>query len=143
MEYKELLEIIRDNFKKEYIYINEETYINTKYPLIYIKPKNYSIEIKNQRIGTITIPDKWQLKLYSLLPAESDFISNVQFSNILKIPDQNIKEFIILAGEKLLEYESLQLQWNIFHTSLNDLKTNPQGQIRDFKLKQLIKNEIS
>ena len=139
MEYKELLEIIRDNFKKEYIYINEETYINTKYPLIYIKPKNYSIEIKNQRIGTITIPDKWRLKL----PAESDFISNVQFSNILKIPDQNIKEFIILAGEKLMEYESLQLQWTIFHTSLNDLKTNPQGQIRDFKLKQLIKNEIS
>ena len=138
MEYKELLEIIRDNFKKEYIYINEETYIGTKYPLIYIKPKNYSIEIKNQRIGTITIPDKWQLKLYSLLPAESDFISNVQFSNILKIPDQNIKEFIILAGEKLLEYESLQLQWNILHTSLNDLKTNPQAQIRNFKLKQLI-----
>ena len=138
MEYKELLEIIRDNFPKEYIYINEETYINTKYPLIYIKPKNYSIEIKNQRIGTITIPDKWQLKLYSLLPAESDFISNVQFSNILKIPDQNIKEFIILAGEKLLEYESLQLQWNILHTSLNDLKTNPQAQIRNFKLKQLI-----
>ena len=142
MEYKELLEIIRDNFKKEYIYINEETYINTKYPLIYIKPKNYSIEIKNQRIGTITIPDKWQLKL----PAESDFISsNILFekSSVLKIPDQNIKEFIILAGEKLLEYESLQLQWNILHTSLNDLKTNPQGQIRDFKLKQLIKNEIS
>ena len=137
MEYKELLEIIRDNFKKEYIYINEETYINTKYPLIYIKPKNYSIEIKNQRIGTITIPDKWQLKL----PAESDFISsNILFekSSVLKIPDQNIKEFIILAGEKLLEYESLQLQWNILHTSLNDLKTNPQGQIRDFKLKQLI-----
>ena len=142
MEYKELLEIIRDNFKKEYIYIHEETYIGTKYPLIYIKPKNYSIEIKNQRIGTITIPDKWQLKL----PAESDFISsNILFekSSVLKIPDQNIKEFIILAGEKLLEYESLQLQWNIFHTSLNDLKTNPQGQIRDFKLKQLIKNEIS
>ena len=137
MEYKELLEIIRDNFKKEYIYINEETYINTKYPLIYIKPKNYSIEIKNQRIGTITIPDKWQLKL----PAESDFISsNILFekSSVLKIPDQNIKEFIILAGEKLLEYESLQLQWNIFHTSLNDLKTNPQAQIRNFKLKQLI-----
>ena len=134
MEYKELLEIIRDNFPKEYIRIHEETYIGSKYPLIYIKPKNYSIEIKNQRIGTITIPDKWQLKL----PAESDFISNVQFSNILKIPDQNIKEFIILAGEKLLEYESLQLQWNILHTSLNDLKTNPQAQIRNFKLKQLI-----
>ena len=137
MEYKELLEIIRDNFKKEYIYINEETYIGSKYPLIYIKPKNYSIEIKNQRIGTITIPDKWQLKL----PAESDFISsNILFekSSVLKIPDQNIKEFIILAGEKLLEYESLQLQWNIFHTSLNDLKTNPQAQIRNFKLKQLI-----
>ena len=137
MEYKELLEIIRDNFKKEYIYINEETYIGSKYPLIYIKPKNYSIEIKNQRIGTITIPDKWRLKL----PAESDFISsNILFekSSVLKIPDQNIKEFIILAGEKLLEYESLQLQWNIFHTSLNDLKTNPQAQIRNFKLKQLI-----
>ena len=137
MEYKELLEIIRDNFKKEYIHIHEETYINTKYPLIYIKPKNYSIEIKNQRIGTITIPDKWQLKL----PAESDFISsNILFekSSVLKIPDQNIKEFIILAGEKLLEYESLQLQWNILHTSLNDLKTNPQAQIRNFKLKQLI-----
>ena len=137
MEYKELLEIIRDNFKKEYIYINEETYIGSKYPLIYIKPKNYSIEIKNQRIGTITIPDKWRLKL----PAESDFISsNILFekSSVLKIPDQNIKEFIILAGEKLLEYESLQLQWNILHTSLNDLKTNPQAQIRNFKLKQLI-----
>ena len=47
MEYKELLEIIRDNFKEEYIHIHEETYIDTKYPLIYIKPKNYSIEIKN------------------------------------------------------------------------------------------------
>ena len=137
MEYKELLEIIRDNFPKEYIRIHEETYIGSKYPLIYIKPKNYSIEIKNQRIGTITIPDKWQLKL----PAESDFISsNILFekSSVLKIPDQNIKEFIILAGEKLLEYESLQLQWNILHTSLNDLKTNPQAQIRNFKLKQLI-----
>ena len=133
MEYKELLEIIRDNFPKEYIRIHEETYIGSKYPIIYIKPKTYSIEIKNQRIGTITIPNKWQLKI----PTESDFIS----SNILKIPDQNIKEFIILAGEKLLEYESLQLQWNIFHTSLNDLKTNPQVQIRDFKLKKLIQNE--
>ena len=130
MEYKELLEIIRDNFPKEYIRIHEETYIGSKYPLIYIKPKNYSIEIKNQRIGTITIPDKWQLKL----PAESVG----KEINILKIPDQNIKEFIILAGEKLLEYESLQLQWNILHTSLNDLKTNPQAQIRNFKLKQLI-----
>lgn len=133
MEYKELLEIIRDNFPKEYIRIHEETYIGSKYPIIYIKPKTYSIEIKNQRIGTITIPNKWQLRL----PTESDFIH----SNILKIPDQNIKEFIILAGKKLLEYESLQLQWNIFHTSLNDLKTNPQVQIRDFKLKQLIQNE--
>jgi hypothetical protein len=130
MEYKELLEIIRDNFKEEYIHIHEETYIDTKYPLIYIKPKNYSIEIKNQRIGTITLSDKWQLKL----PAESDFIS----SNILKIPDQNPKEFIILAGEKLLEYDSLQFQWNVFHNTLNDLKTNPQAQIRDFKLRQLI-----
>jgi hypothetical protein len=130
MEYKELLEIIRDNFKEEYIHIHEETYIDTKYPLIYIKPKNYSIEIKNQRIGTITLSDKWQLKL----PAESDFIS----SNILKIPDQNPKEFIILAVEKLLEYESLQFQWNVFHNTLNDLKTNPQAQIRDFKLRQLI-----
>ena len=130
MEYKELLDILRSNFPKEYIRIHEETYINAKYPLIYIKLKTYSIEIKNQRIGTITIPNKWQLKL----PAESDFIS----SNILKIPDQNAKEFIILAGQKLIEYESLQLQWNIFHTSLNDLKTNPQAQIRNFKLKQLI-----
>jgi hypothetical protein len=130
MEYKELLEIIRDNFKEEYIHIHEETYIDIKYPLIYIKPKNYSIEIKNQRIGTITLSDKWQLKL----PAESDFIS----SNILKIPDQNPKEFIILAGEKLLEYDSLQFQWNVFHNTLNDLKTNPQAQIRDFKLRQLI-----
>ena len=130
MEYKELLEIIRDNFPKEYIRIHEETYINAKYPLIYIKLKTYSIEIKNQRIGTITIPNKWQLKL----PAESVG----KEINILKIPDQNIKEFIILAGEKLLEYESLQLQWNILHTSLNDLKTNPQAQIRNFKLKQLI-----
>ena len=133
MEYKELLDILRSNFPKEYIRIHEETYINAKYPLIYIKLKTYSIEIKNQRIGTITIPNKWQLKL----PAESDFIS----SNILKIPDQNSKEFIILAGQKLIEYESLQLQWNIFHTSLNDLKTNPQAQIRNFKLKQLIQNE--
>ena len=130
MEYKELLDILRSNFPKEYIRIHEETYINAKYPLIYIKLKTYSIEIKNQRIGTITIPNKWQLKL----PAESDFIS----SNILKIPDQNAKEFIILAGQKLIEYESLQLQWTIFHTSLNDLKTNPPAQIRNFKLKQLI-----
>ena len=130
MEYKELLEIVRDNFKEEYIHIHEETYIDTKYPLIYIKPKNYSIEIKNQRIGTITVSDKWQLKL----PAESDFIS----SNILKIPDQNPKEFIILAVEKLLEYESLQFRWNVFHNTLNDLKTNPQAQIRDLKLRQLI-----
>ena len=133
MEYKELLDILRSNFPKEYIRIHEETYINAKYPLIYIKLKTYSIEIKYQRIGTSTKPNKWQLKL----PAESDFIS----SNILKIPDQNSKEFIILAGQKLIEYESLQLQWNIFHTSLNDLKTNPQAQIRNFKLKQLIQNE--
>ena len=122
MEYKELLEIVRDNFKEEYIHIHEQT--------IYIKPKNYSIEIKNPRIGTTTVSDKWQLRL----PAESDFIS----SNILKIPDQNPKEFIILAVEKLLEYESLQFQWNVFHNTLNDLKTNPQAQIRDFKLRQLI-----
>jgi len=130
MEYKELLEIVRDNFKEEYIHIHEQTYIDTRYPLIYIKPKNYSIEIKNPRIGTTTVSDKWQLKL----PAESDFIS----SNILKIPDQNPKEFIILAVEKLLEYESLQFQWNVFHNTLNDLKTNPQAQIRDLKLRQLI-----
>lgn len=128
MEYKELLEILRDNFPKEHIRIHEEKYINTNYPLIYIKPKTYSIEIKNQRTGTITIPNKWQLKL----PTES------VHSNILHIPDQNPKEFITIAVKKLIEYESLQLQWNIFHTSLNDLKTNPQAQIRNFKLKQLI-----
>jgi hypothetical protein len=137
MEYKELLEIIRDNFKEEYIHIHEETYIDTKYPLIYIKPKNYSIEIKNQRIGTITLSDKWQLKL----PAEQTDYSKqgfILYNDTLKIPDQNPKEFIILAGIKLLELESLQVQWNVFHNTLNDLKTNPQAQIRDFKLRQLI-----
>jgi hypothetical protein len=63
MDYKELLQLIRELFPKQNISIQEETYLSTKYPIIYIKSKTYSMEIKNQRIGTITVPDKvkkWQ-----------------------------------------------------------------------------------
>lgn len=140
MEYNELIQILREIFPKQDIRIDEETYLDTKYPVIYIKSKNYSMEIKNQRIGTITIPDKWQIKL----PAEQTDYSKqgfILYNDTLKIPDQNIKEFIILAGIKLLELESLQVQLSIFHKSLNDLKTNPQAQIRNYKLTQLVQNE--
>jgi hypothetical protein len=131
MDYKELLQLVRELFPKQDIRIQEETYLSTKYPIIYIKSKTYSMEIKNQRIGTITVPDKWQIKL----PTETDFIS----TNILKIPEQNIKEFIAIAGIKLVEYESLKIQLDIFYKSLDDLKTNPEEQIRDFKLNNLLK----
>lgn len=140
MEYNELIQILREIFPKQDIRIDEETYLDTKYPVIYIKSKTYSMEIKNQRMGTITIPDKWQIKL----PAEQTDYSKqgfILYNDTLKIPDQNIKEFIILAGIKLLELESLQVQLSIFHKSLNDLKTNPQAQIRNYKLTQLVQNE--
>jgi len=140
MEYNELIQILREIFPKQDIRIDEETYLSLKYPVIYIKSKTYSMEIKNQRIGTITIPDKWQIKL----PAEQTDYSKqgfILYNDTLKIPDQNIKEFIILAGIKLLELESLQVQLSIFHKSLNDLKTNPQAQIRNYKLTQLVQNE--
>ncbi len=140
MEYNELIQILRELFPKQDTRIDEETYLSLKYPVIYIKSKNYSMEIKNQRIGTITIPDKWQIKL----PAEQTDYSKqgfILYNDTLKIPDQNIKEFITLAGIKLLELESLQVQLSIFHKSLNDLKTNPQAQIRNYKLTQLVQNE--
>lgn len=128
MYYKELLQLIRELFPKQDIRIQEETYLSTKYPIIYIKSKTYSMEIKNQRMGTITLPDKWQIKI------PSEIIS----PKILKIPEQNIKEFITIAGIKLVEYESLKIQLDIFYKSLNDLKTNPEEQIRDFKLNNLL-----
>jgi hypothetical protein len=128
MDYKELLQLIRELFPKQDIRIQEETYLSTKYPIIYIKSKTYSMEIKNQRMGTITLPDKWQIKI------PSEIIS----PKILKIPEQNIKEFITIAGIKLVEYESLKIQLDIFYKSLNDLKTNPEEQIRDFKLNNLL-----
>jgi hypothetical protein len=136
MDYKELLQLIRELFPKQNISIQEETYLRTKYPIIYIKSKTYSMEIKNQRIGTITIPDKWQVEL----PTEqTDLNSNYFIStNILKIPEKNIKEFIAIAGIKLVEYESLKIQLDIFYKSLDDLKTNPEEQIRDFKLNNLL-----
>ncbi len=43
MQYKELIELIRDIFPKQDIRIDEETYLNTKYPVIYIKSKTYSM----------------------------------------------------------------------------------------------------
>jgi hypothetical protein len=139
MDYKELLQLIRELFPKQNISIQEETYLRTKYPIIYIKSKTYSMEIKNQRIGTITIPDKWQVKL----PEQTDrggMLNSTYFisTNILKIPEKNIKEFIAIAGIKLVEYESLKIQLDIFYKSLDDLKTNPEEQIRDFKLNNLL-----
>jgi hypothetical protein len=137
MYYKELLQLIREIFPEQDIRIREETYLRTKYPIIYIKSKTYSMEIKNQRIGTITIPDKWQIKI----PAEQTDYSKqgfILYNDTLKIPDQNIKEFISLVGLKLLELESLQVQLDLFHKNLNDLKTNPEEQIRDFKLNNLL-----
>jgi hypothetical protein len=86
------------------------------------------MEIKNQRIGTITIPHKWQIKI----PSE---IINPK---ILKIPDQNIKDFITLVGVKLLEYESLRIQLGLYYKSIDNLETNPEEQIRDFKLNNLL-----
>jgi hypothetical protein len=139
MEYNELTQILRELFPKQDIRIDEETYLSLKYPVIYIKSKTYSMEIKNQRIGTITIPDKWQIKL----PTEQTDLNSTYFisTNILKIPEQNIKEFIAIAGIKLVEYESLKIQLDIFCKSLNDLKTNTQAQIRNYKLTQLVQNE--
>jgi hypothetical protein len=132
MYYKELLQLIREIFPEQDIRIKEETYLSTKYPIIYIKSKNYSMEIKNQKIGTITVPDKWQIKLPAIVQ------SNIINPKILKIPEQNIKEFITIAGIKLVEYESLKIQLDIFYKSLDDLKTNPEEQIRDFKLNNLL-----
>jgi hypothetical protein len=137
MDYKELLQLIRELFPKQNISIQEETYLRTKYPIIYIKSKTYSMEIKNQRIGTITVPDKWQIKIPS---EQTDYSKQgfILYNDTLKIPDQNIKEFISLVGLKLLELESLQVQLDLFHKNLNDLKTNPEEQIRDFKLNNLL-----
>jgi hypothetical protein len=133
MEYKELIELIRDIFPKQDIRIDEEPYLHKEYPVIYIKAKTYSMEIRNKRIGTITLPDKWLIKL----PAEFNIIN----PKIIDIPDQNIKEFIILAGEKLEEYDHIRLRLKKFHSDIDELNTNPQPQIRNYKLKQLIKNE--
>lgn len=137
IDYKELLQLIRELFPKQDIRIQEETYIHTKYPIIYIKSKTYSMEIKNQRMGTITLPDKWQIKIPS---EQTDYSKQgfILYNDTLKIPDQNIKEFITLVGLKLLELESLKIQLDLFHKSLNDLKTNPEEQIRDFKLNNLL-----
>ena len=89
--------------------------------------------IKNQRIGTIVIPHMWEIKF----PVES----NIFTSNFLKVPDQNIKEFIILASQKLNQYEILHNQMDDFYKDLEQLKTNPQSQIRNYKLTQLVQNE--
>lgn len=132
MQYKELIELIRDIFPKQDIRIDEETYLNTKYPVIYIKSKTYSMEIRNKRIGTITLPNNWQIKL----PGES-----IIGSKILSIPEKSEKEFIILAGEKLEEYNQIQLRLKKFHSDIDELNTNPQPQIRNLKLTQLVQNE--
>jgi len=132
MQYKELIELIRDIFPKQDIRIDEETYLNTKYPVIYIKSKTYSMEIRNKRIGTITLPNNWQIKL----PGES-----IIGAKILSIPEKSEKEFIILAGEKLEEYNQIQLRLKKFHSDIDELNTNPQPQIRNLKLTQLIQNE--
>ena len=136
MEYKELIEVIRDIFPKDCIEIKTEEYLHAKFPHIYIKLNNvakYSMMIKNQRIGTITIPHMWEIKF----PVESNIIT----SNFLKIPDQNVKEFIILASQKLNQYEILHNQMDHFYKDLEQLKTNPQPQIRNYKLTQLVQNE--
>lgn len=136
MEYKELIELIRDIFPKDCIEIKTEEYLHSKFPYIYIKLNSdtkYSMMIKNQRIGTITIPHMWEIKF----PVESNIIT----SNFLKVPDQNVKEFIILAGQKLNQYEILHNQMDDFYKDLEQLKTNPQSQIRNYKLTQLVQNE--
>lgn len=133
MEYKELIELIREIFPKDCIEIKTEEYLHAKLPYIYIKlnkEAKYSMMIKNQRIGTITIPHMWEIKF----PVESNIIT----SNFLKIPDQNVKEFIILTSQKINQYEILHNQMDDFYKDLEQLKINPQAQIRNFKLKQLI-----
>ena len=65
-------------------------------------------------------------------------MANIITSNFLKIPDQNVKEFIILTSQKINQYEILHNQMDDFYKDLEQLKINPQAQIRDFKLKQLI-----
>ena len=133
MKYKELIELIREIFPKDCIEIKTEEYLHAKLPYIYIKlnkEAKYSMMIKNQRIGTITIPHMWEIKF----PVESNIIT----SNFLKIPDQNVKEFIILTSQKINQYEILHNQMDDFYKDLEQLKTNPQAQIRNFKLKQLI-----
>jgi hypothetical protein len=75
----------------------------------------------------------WEIKF----PVESNIIT----SNFLKIPDQNVKEFIILASQKLNQYEILHNQMDHFYKDLEQLKTNPQPQIRNYKLTQLVQNE--
>lgn len=133
MEYKELIELIREIFPKDCIEIKTEEYLHAKLPYIYIKlnkEAKYSMMIKNQRIGTITIPHMWEIKF----PVESNIIT----SNFLKIPDQNVREFIILTSQKINQYEILHNQMDDFYKDLEQLKTNPQAQIRNFKLKQLI-----
>lgn len=136
MEYKELIELIREIFPKDCIEIKTEEYLHAKLPHIHIKlnrETKYSMMIKNQRIGTITIPNMWEIKF----PVESNIIT----SNFLKIPDQNVKEFIILASQKLNQYEILHNQMDHFYKDLEQLKTNPQPQIRNYKLTQLVQNE--
>lgn len=133
MKYKELIELIREIFPKDCIEIKTEEYLHAKLPYIYIKlnkEAKYSMMIKNQRIGTITIPHMWEIKF----PVESNIIT----SNFLKIPDQNVKEFIILTSQKINQYEILHNQMDDFYKDLEQLKINPQAQIRNFKLKQLI-----
>lgn len=133
MKYKELIELIREIFPKDCIEIKTEEYLHAKLPYIYIKlnkEAKYSMMIKNQRIGTITIPHMWEIKF----PVESNIIT----SNFLKIPDQNVKEFIILTSQKINQYEILHNQMDDFYKDLEQLKINPQAQIRNFKLEQLI-----
>lgn len=133
MKYKELIELIREIFPKDCIEIKTEEYLHAKLPYIYIKlnkEAKYSMMVKNQRIGTITIPHMWEIKF----PVESNIIT----SNFLKIPDQNVKEFIILTSQKINQYEILHNQMDDFYKDLEQLKINPQAQIRNFKLKQLI-----
>lgn len=139
MEYKELIELIREIFPKDCIEIKTEEYLHAKLPYIYIKlnkEAKYSMMIKNQRIGTITIPHMWEIKF----PVESNAPAGERIitSNFLKIPDQNVREFIILTSQKINQYEILHNQMDDFYKDLEQLKTNPQAQIRNFKLKQLI-----
>jgi hypothetical protein len=159
MEYKELIELIREIFPKDCIEIKTEEYLHefeilqmickisyiSKLPHIYIKLNSdtkYSMMIKNQRIGTIAIPHMWEIKF----PVESNIFTCViavtgDSPNFLKVPDQNIKEFIILVSQKLNQYEILHNQMDHFYKDLEQLKTNPQSQIRNYKLTQLVQNE--